>query len=109
MTAYFLDTYALIEVVKGSPAYTKYAKVEGYTSLLNLYEFYFLLLRSHGEAVAKEKFDLFKQVRIEIRDAHIFLAASFKLMHNKLDISYADALGYAIAEAEGLHFLTGDN
>ncbi len=108
MTVYFLDTYALLEIVKGSQAYRKYSDAQSCTSLLNLYELYFLLLRDKGELIAKNYFDLFKQIAIAIKDAHIFVASAFKLAHNKLDISYADALGYAIANAEDMKFLTGD-
>ena len=109
MTSYFFDTYALIEIVKGNPSYKKYAEAQGYTSLLNLYELYFLLLRDRGEAVAKMYSNLFKQIRLAVKDEHIFAASAFKVVHNKLGISYADALGYAMASAESMQFLTGDS
>lgn len=43
-----------------------------------------------------------------MKNEHIFAAAYFKKRNKKWNISYADALGYAIAEQEGICFLTGD-
>ncbi len=109
VVTYFLDTYALIEIVKGNPAYGKYAKAKAHTSLFNLYELYVQVLKSYGEEMAKKEFDNFKRILIEVKDIHIFLAAAFKTGDKKTHFSYTDALGYAIAEAEGLRFVTGDN
>ena len=105
---YFLDTYALIEIIKGNPSYKRYTEEEGHTSLLNLYELYFQLLRNNGEGIAKSQFYLFKQLMIEISDNNIFSAAEFKLAEKRKNVSYTDALGYEMAKAEGLIFLTGD-
>lgn len=106
---YFFDTYALVEIVKGNPAYGKYAEAKAHTSLFNLYELYVQVLKGYGEEVAKKEFDNFKRILIEAEDIHIFLAAAFKTRDKKTHFSYTDALGYAIAEMEGLKFVTGDN
>lgn len=106
---YFFDTYALVEIVKGNPAYTNYVGARGHTTLLNLYELYVQILKSHGEEIAKKEFEKFKSILFEAKDAHIFSAASFKLRDKKTHFSYTDALGYAIAKAEGFEFVTGDN
>ena len=109
MVEYFFDTYALIEIVKGNPTYGKFAQAKAHTTLFNLYEFYFQLLKSHGEEIAKTEFEFFKRIIFEVKDAHIFSGASFKLKDKKAHFSYTDALGYSIAESEGLRFVTGDN
>ncbi len=109
MVTYFFDTYALVEIVKGNPAYGKYAEAKAHTSLFNLYELYVQVLKSYGEEMAKKEFDNFKTILIEVKDIHIFLAAALKTRDKKTHFSYTDALGYAIAEAEGLRFVTGDN
>lgn len=109
MVEYFFDTYALIEIVKGNLAYARYSEARGHTALLNLYELYTFILRDNGEQLAKQKFDIFKGTLVEIKDRHVFAAAAFKLKSKGTHFSYTDALGYAIAEAEGLVFVTGDN
>lgn len=109
MVTYFFDTYALVEIVKGNPAYGKYAEAEARTSLFNLYELYVQILKGYGEEMAKKEFDNFKRILIVVKDAHIFSAASFKIKGKKTHFSYTDALGYSIAAAEGLQFVTGDN
>ena len=109
MVEYFFDTYALIEIANGNPAYARYTESRGNTTLFNLYELYTYMLRNNGEVIAKRQFGLYKRILIEIEDEHIFFAASLKIKDKKTHFSYTDALGYAIAEAEGLKFVTGDN
>ena len=36
-------------------------------------------------------------------------ATEFKIEHAKKELSWADCIGYAIAQQEGLKFLTGDS
>lgn len=104
---YFLDTYAIIEIVKGNANYKKYLEAESFTSLLNLYELYYYLLRDMGEKKAKELFFQFRNLVIPIKDEYIFLASAFKRKHK--DVSYADALGYVMATQNKAKFLTGDS
>ena len=108
MVAYFLDTYAMMEIVKGNHQYQRYLSERLATSLMNLYELYYLILKSHDEKTAKEVFSRFQDTAVEVRHEHIFLAAQFRLDHQKLGFSYVDALGYAISLANGMRFLTGD-
>ena len=55
------------------------------------------------------EFYTFEKILIELKDAHIFSAAALKIKDKKTHFSYTDALGYSIAEAEGLKFVTGGN
>jgi len=105
---YFLDTYALIEIVKGNINYKKYLELEFFTSIFNLYEFYYSLLKDFNEEIAKRFFEQFRNRVLDIKDEHIFKASEFKINNKKKNFSYADCLGYAIASAYGLKFLTGD-
>ena len=105
---YFLDTYALVEILHDDPLYQKYKEEELQTTLFNLYELYFSLLKPYNMEIAKVMFYKFFESCIEINEEHIFAAAAFKLEHKKTNISYVDALGYAIAKKEGMRFLTGD-
>lgn len=105
---YFLDTYALIEIIKGNKKFQIFLGNEFFTSISNLYELYFALLKDYSEETAKNFFYQFKSRVIEIQDAHIFEASKFKLKNIKNKFSYADCLGYAIALSYGMKFLTGD-
>ena len=105
---YFLDTYAIIEIIKGNFNYGKYLNEELFTSIFNLYELYFTSLRDYGESDAKKFFFQFNSNVIPIKKEYIFLASEFKLKNKKVDISYTDAIGYAIAKLNNMKFLTGD-
>ena len=105
---YFLDTYALIEIIEGNVRYKKFISEKTYTSIFNLYELYYSLLRDYDEVVAKKNFDQFKNIVIPIKEDNIFAASKFKLSYKKQRISYTDALGYSIAIQNNLVFLTGD-
>ncbi len=105
---YFLDTYAIMEIIKGNPAYDRFVDGELFTSLFNLYELYYNLLEDCGEAIAQKYFYEFYDSLIPITDNHIFQASVFKLQYKKSKVSYTDALGYVMAVTEGMKFLTGD-
>lgn len=104
----FLDTYALIEIIKGNAKYKKFLDEELYTTILNLYELYYNLLRDYNEEHAKDMFYKFYPLLIQTKNEWIFLAAKFRLENKKFNISYTDALGYAIAMENNMRFLTGD-
>lgn len=108
MSKYFLDSYAIIEMAKGNEKYKKYLNEESFTSIFNLYELYYALIRDYGEDVAREFFYQFKKIVIPIKDEHIFNASKFKLKNKKRCFSYADCIGYELALSYGLRFLTGD-
>lgn len=105
---FFLDTFAIIEIIKGNTRYEKFLDSELFTSLLNLYEMYYNLLKASDEKLSKEKFLEFKEFAVPIEDSHIFLASKFRLANTKLRLSYVDCLGYVIAKEGGMKFLTGD-
>src|SRR3989344_7356831 len=92
-TGYFLDTYTMIEIAKGNKKFEDFLEKELFTSLFNLYEFYFILLQDFSEAIAKEFFYQFKKRMIQIKDEHIFTAAedrkSTRLNSSHMSISYA--------------------
>ena len=98
----------MLEIVKCNASYKKYLDDELYTTILNLYEFYYNVLKDHEEKVAMEMFYRFYGFMMGIEDEEIFLASSFKLQQRKQRISYVDALGYVIARNNNMRFLTGD-
>ncbi|MBI2448756.1 PIN domain-containing protein [Candidatus Pacearchaeota archaeon] len=105
---YFLDTYAIVEIIKGNPNYKHILTSEFSTSIFNLYELLYILLRDYNEEIAKKYYFQFYEFIIDIDDDYIFDASKFKLEHKKLNISYTDALGYIIALKNNIEFLTGD-
>lgn len=105
---YFLDTYAIVEMVKGNQNYIKYLDLDCHTTIMNLYELYFILLKNFGKEFAEKHFKMLLPLKIELKDEYIPKACEFKLSLYKSNISYVDALGYIIALENGFKFLTGD-
>jgi len=109
MSSYFLDTYALIEIISGNVGYTKFLSSRLFTSVFNLFELYYNILKDYPEETAKKYFLQFKKIAIPIKDEHIFLASKFRLENKKKKFSYADSIGYSISRLNNIKFLTGDN
>ena len=106
--SYFLDSYAIIEIIKGNKNYAIFLDYILASTKWNLFEVYYFLLKMYGENEAINQYNNFITNIIDIKDEHIFAAAEFRFVNTKNDISYIDALGYKIAEIEGFKFLTGD-
>ena len=105
---YFFDSYALIEIIKGNPAYLKYADEIVTITMLNLIEVTYAVFRSSGEEKAQEVYEKFKGCVQEPECGIIIAALRLKDKYNKRHLSYADCVGYAFAESRNLFFLTGD-
>ena len=45
MTIYLFDTYAILEMIKGNPSYDSFTEVNFRTTIFNLYELYYSLLK----------------------------------------------------------------
>ena len=54
MARHYADTYALVEILKGNPAYKQYAEEEFITSEFNILELAYALTRDYGEEKAVE-------------------------------------------------------
>lgn len=106
---YFFDTYALYELALGNENYKEYfADVDSITTILNLYELCYALLREHLPVLAENFFERFLPICVDIEPNTIKEAATFRLQNKKLELSYIDALGYIIAKNHTVKFLTGD-
>ena len=103
---YFFDTYALVEIIEKNPNFVKYFDEVIATSLLNIIELYYAMLRDLGENKAESSYYQFKDCAIEIKDEVIFDAMKLKLKNKQL--SYVDCIGYETASKNNLKFLTGD-
>jgi len=110
MTEYFYDSYSIIEYLKGNKNFEKYFKdPSGVTTKFNLMEVYYSLLENVD--FAEEIYTSFSSVVIEPTDTEIKKAMRKRkeLKGKGLNISYVDAVGYAISLEHGIKFLTGDN
>ena len=105
---YFLDTYALFEIVEGNPNYKTFTKGHLATTRMNLLELHYGLLLRKGKVTANYWFSYFRPLCISFSDVTLQEASAFRLVHKKANVSFIDALGYAIARRRGAKFLTGD-
>ena len=109
MTAYFYDSYALIEFIKGNIAYQSYfLEFEGFTSFYNLLEVYYSLLKTDGPQKAKQAISFLKPLLLQPILEDIESSMNFRLLHKDKKLSYTDCLGYILAKRRKLKFLTGD-
>ena len=106
---FFFDTYALVEVAKGNPAYASYGDFTFIVTHLNIGEFYIYLFRANGKAEAGKKLASIAFTAIPLSTEVMKQAAEFKLANNKKEFSWADCVGYVTARQLGLKFLTGDS
>ncbi|MBS3175612.1 PIN domain-containing protein [Candidatus Woesearchaeota archaeon] len=105
----FFDSYALFAIAIGQESYKPYIKIKIVTTIMNLYEMYYILLQENHYLEAEIFFDKFLQNCILIEPHLVKEAAQFRMLHKKLKFSYVDALGYICAKELGVPFLTGDD
>ena len=113
MARYYADTYALVEILKGNPAYERYAGEELITSEFNMLELAYALTRDYGEEKAIE---ILRTVRafiaiVQPRDEDYARASTLRLELKRQgrNLSLIDALGYVLAKRLNTRFLTGDS
>lgn len=106
---YFLDTYAMIEIVKGNKAYAKYLDSSFITTKYNLAELHYFLLTRYGIEKADLYIKRFSVYAIDFDIETISKAMVFrKKMRKQSKISYIDCIGYMVALVNNSRFLTGD-
>ncbi len=111
MTKYFADTYALVEYLRGNKHYVSYVeKEEWITSLLNVIELYYAVLWDNDERAAETAYHGFRRRAVEITDDDVTEGMRLRLGQRarNTNLSYADAIGYAMAIRLKSEFLTGD-
>ncbi|PSG98932.1 MAG: hypothetical protein BRC29_02265 [Nanohaloarchaea archaeon SW_7_43_1] len=105
---YFFDTYAIIKMVEGKENYRKYHGEPIITSLYNIYEFSYYLLRQYDRNKAEEVLNKLNYNLIETREEDLMAAANIKFENKEQQLSYVDCMGYTLAGKNNLKFLTGD-
>jgi len=106
---FFFDTYAIIELMRGNGDYAAYLKEPLHTSLLNLGEFYYALLKDGADRrTAKLWYGKLRPLCMELDIKTIHEAMDFKYTHRKKNLSFIDCVGYMLARRNSMTFLTGD-
>ena len=105
---YFFDTYAIIEIIKKNEKFAPYEKEEITTSVLNIGELYYALLRDFDEKTADMWIEKLRPVSVSIDIDTVVEAMKFKSKNKDKGLSFVDVCSYAIAEKLGLVLLTGD-
>jgi uncharacterized protein len=106
--SYFFDTYAIIELVKGNPAYTPYKNTGIVVSTLNLFECHFHVARKFGRPVADSILEELSKCVISFTNDDIRTVTEFRSLNRRKKFSFPDSLGYVLAMKQKLRFLTGD-
>lgn len=106
-TGYFFDAYALVRFRWGAPSYAPFAQEPVITERTHLYEFARFVLVAEGARAVVPAILSLRANRLDPTDHDLLAAAKLRLGHPRL--SGADALGYVLAQREGLRFLTGDS
>ena len=74
-------------------------------------EIYYAILRDYGEPAAEKAYSATGKYAIEFGDEDLkdAMKKRLELRKKKLDLSYADALGYKLSFRLRVKFLTGDD
>lgn len=107
-SAFFFDSYAVVEVIQASPNYEVYKEEPVTITLFNLAEIYWFALLRLESTTAAMIYDRFRSCVVEIDDATLKEAIKFRKTHKKRDLSYTDCIGFIYAKRHGMKFLTGD-
>ena len=105
---YFLDTYALIEIVKDNKNFERFKNTRNFTGHMNLLELHYMVSKEFGKRKADEIIDKTQSITINIEIKDIKEASKFRLIYIKNKFSYVDSLGYSMAFNRNMKFLTGD-
>ncbi len=107
-SGFFFDSYAVVELIQASPNYELYKEEPVTITLFNLAEVYWFALLRLDSTTASLIYDRIRPCVVEVDDATLKEAISFRKTHKKRDLSYTDCIGYIYAIRHGLKFLTGD-
>ena len=105
---YFFDTYALIEIIEDNKNYEKYKEEDVITSILNVGELYYSLLKKNAEDAAETWHEKLKQSALLVDAEIIKTAMKFRFGNKNKKFSFIDCVGYVLAKEKNLKFLTGD-
>ncbi len=105
---YFFDSYAIIELIYGSPAYAKFINEPVTITIFNLAEIYWSAILNLEEKKADDLYNKYSSCVVEVSDDVLKEAMKFRKKYKKNDLSYADCIGYICALKNNMRFITGD-
>lgn len=105
---YFFDTYAVIAILKGNPAYAPYVKKTAIITQLNAFEIFYNVLRDFDEQTARRVVDKYYPSLVGFSRDIVEEASAFRYANKKKKLSITDCIGYIIAQRLKIKFLTGD-
>ncbi|MBI2629065.1 PIN domain-containing protein [Candidatus Pacearchaeota archaeon] len=106
--AFFFDTYAFYEIIKGNKNYERYLFSGIITTKLNIFEIYHAFLKDNNKDLADFSLKNYYQFSVDFDENVIIEAAKMKKDFNKRDLSMSDCIGYTLAKYLRIKFLTGD-
>ncbi|MCX6798487.1 MAG: PIN domain-containing protein [Candidatus Diapherotrites archaeon] len=107
-TRKFLDSYAIIEIIKNNPRYAELADVVPVSTRANLVEVAYHLLRDFSKEKALKIIKALKIEALEIQESQVAKIAAFRIENAKKKFSYIDCIGYVLAMENRISFVTGD-
>lgn len=107
-TRKFLDSYAIIEILKRNPEYARFAEATPVSTRVNLVEVAYHLLEDFPKEKAAEIIKSLRIETLEIQEEQTAKIAIFRKEHAKKKFSYIDCIGYVLAKNNGISFVTGD-
>ena len=105
---YFFDTYALVEIIKENPNYGRFKGEDITTSILNIGELYYSLLKNFGGEKAELGRKKFEQTAFGIDLNDVISGIKFRYANMGKNLSYVDCISYSLARERKLIFVTGD-
>ena len=106
--SFFLDSYALIEIIKGNKNFEKFQHTKNFTGFMNLLEVHYRITGDFNSEKADKVIEHFKKLIVSAAFDDIKSASKFRVKNSKKKFSYVDCLSYVISKRLGVKFLTGD-
>lgn len=108
--AFVFDTYALIALIEGNPAYLKYATAKMIINEFIFAEFCYVGIKRYRDYVteAEQKSRTVVKNISAVLPEQIMEAMKFRFSNRQKDVSTTDCVSYIQAQRLGVPFLTGD-
>ena len=103
-----LDTYALAEISKGNPKFSKYMDEDFVIADITLAEFYGIILREYDERTADYWFKKLSSYSKPATKEILIEAIKYRHKNKKKNLSFFDCVGYIFSIKNKFRFLTGD-
>lgn len=103
-----LDTYALVEIAKEQPEFTKYIEDDFVIPEITFSEFYLIVLREYNQQTADYWYRKLEGHTVPVPLSILIEAMRFRHAHRRQKLSFFDAVGYIFSKQNNYSFVTGD-